>query len=111
MPVELPVASRKNVRELKDTDLRNLPAANGGWDGVNDEREAVGGSPEGRRLQAGTEAREDKTAGRVGSVDAVHAAARAPVNESAREATVAQPEDEASGRCTEASSTGARARV
>ena len=30
------VASSKNVRELKDTDLRKLPSANGGGDGVND---------------------------------------------------------------------------
>ena len=84
-----------------------MPSANGGGDGVNDEGEAVRGSAEGCGLPAGEEAREDETAGRVDGADAVHAPARAAVNESAGEEAVAQPEDEGSGRFEAALAAGA----
>jgi hypothetical protein len=65
------VASYKNVREVKDTDLRKLGERNGGWDGVNDERKTVRSSAESRRLSASEEAGEEQAARGVSRVDAL----------------------------------------
>lgn len=83
------VASYQNVLELKDPDLRQRQAINGGWDWVNDEGKAVRDRPEGCRLPAGEKAREGEASGRVDATDAVHATGLAAVNESARPAKVA----------------------